>query len=71
MNNMQAIQGSFLHPQSSQERGKGLDFGFHGAKEPCTVFASAYNEDAHMTRIYSCRPIQEQPGMLQDYLNAQ
>ncbi len=69
MNNMQDLQGSFLHQQGSQDRGNGLVFGFQGAKGPCTVFACAYNEDAHMTRIYSCRPIQEQVDVWQDYIN--
>ncbi len=69
MNNTQDIQGSFLQPPHSQDHCNGLVFGFREAKGPCTVFASAYNEDAHMTRIYSCRPIQEQADVWQDYIN--
>jgi hypothetical protein len=35
-------------------------FGNPAAEEFCSVFATAYNEDTNMTRIYCCRPLPEQ-----------
>ena len=70
MNQEQDIQGFFLRSQmgSSGEQIKRLGFGFFQAKEPCTVFASGYKEDSHMTRIYFCRPLSAQELSVEDEL---
>jgi hypothetical protein len=50
----------FFRSQLSSLVEQQLDFGTAAAKESCSVFATAYNEDAHMTRIYCCRPLTNQ-----------
>ena len=60
-------QGELFSNQSNAESAIGLDLVFSGTKGPCSVFASVYKEDTHMTRIYSCRPMQEQTDLLQEY----
>lgn len=54
------VQDLFRLQVSSMGEQTNLDLDRDAAKGSCSVFATAYNEDAHMTRIYCCRPLPEQ-----------
>jgi hypothetical protein len=58
------IQDFFRSQFSSLGEQNNLDFGIAAAKESCSVFETAYNEDTHMTRIYCCRPLSQEDDNL-------